>query len=94
MIDLEKLRSVAILFNAEEAKALLAEIDKVAQLEKDAGRLDWMEKQGRVCIERVREGHVKGPLRWDVEHGYNDNSAKSKEGIRQAIDTAMESNHG
>lgn len=62
---------------------------RLESLEKDAARLDWMDKVGRVSIERVREGHIKGPLRWDVEHGYDDDCAKSKKSMRDAIDTLM-----
>ena len=69
---------------------LLGELQaRLEQAEKDAARIDWMDKVGRVSIERVREGHVKGPMRWDVEFGYEDDCAKSKKGMRAAIDAAM-----
>lgn len=79
-----------------DAKAVAALADLAVQLqsrleslEKDAARLDWMEQVGRVSIERVREGSVKGPLRWDVEYGRYDNIAESKKSMRDAIDAAM-----
>lgn len=93
-IDLEKLRHDAEdMSNVSLIHTVNDLIDRIAALEKDAARLDWMDKQGRVCIERVREGHIKGAIRWDVEYGYNDDSAKSKQGMRQAIDTAMEASN-
>lgn len=61
-----------------------------ASLKKDAARLDWIDKVGEVHICRVREGSVSGNLRWDVEYGYYGGLAKSKKGMRQAIDTAMQ----
>lgn len=63
---------------------------RIAELEKDAKRLDWIDKIGEVHICRVREGSVSGNLRWDVEYGYYGGLAKSKKGMRQAIDTAMQ----
>lgn len=66
-------------------RQLLAENDA---LREDAERLDWMESKGRVSIERVREGRIDGPLRWDVEFGHYGREAKSKKGFRQAIDAA------
>lgn len=65
--------------------------DQLEAAQKDAARIDWMETQGRVCIERVREGHINGAIRHDVEFGYEDNIAKSKKGMRHAIDAAMSS---
>lgn len=102
MIDLEKLRERVqgqptdqgvygpTWLNPLEALALL---DHIAALEKDAGRLDWIEKNGDVRIQRVRAG-FNGPIRWDVEYGPYDGEARSKKDMRTAIDTAMESNHG
>ncbi|MNV85134.1 hypothetical protein D3C71_1790660 [compost metagenome] len=55
----------------------------------DSERLNWIERQAHVRIDRVREGHFKGPIRWDVEYGHNDDCAKSKKGMRAAIDNAM-----
>lgn len=97
MIDLEKLREIAetvetefFTINADEVLELL---DHIASLEKDAGRLDWIEKNGDVRIQKVRAG-FNGPIRWDVEYGPYDGEARSKKDMRTAIDTAMESNHG
>lgn len=66
-------------------------LDMLEEAMQDKARIDWMDKVGRVNIERVREGHVKGPIRWDVEYGYYDDAAKSKKGLRTAIDAAMQS---
>lgn len=63
---------------------------RIAELEKDAARLDWIDKVGEVHICRVREGSVSGNLRLDVEYGYYGGLAKSKKGMRKAIDTAMQ----
>lgn len=105
-IDLEKLREMAeddVKRGRQwstNSRNVLMLLDHIAELEKenaslkqDVARMDWMDKQGRVCIERVREGHIKGDLRWDVEYGHNDDSAKSKQGMRQAIDAAMEASN-
>lgn len=101
-IDLEKLRARASgLPDSDGAigptwctpTEVLELLDRIAALEMDAARMDWMDKQGRVCIERVREGHIKGTIRWDVEYWYYEGGAKSKQGMRQAIDTAMEASN-
>lgn len=63
---------------------------RIAELEKDSARLDWFDKVGEVHICRVREGHANGALRWDVEYGHYGDLAKSKKGMRQAIDAAMQ----
>ena len=72
MIDLEKLRELAkcqtgkkLCVQAEELASIL---DRLVALERDAGRMDWIEKNGDVRIQRVRAG-FNGPLRWDVEYG-------------------------
>ena len=99
MIDLEKLREVMIDlrdkdYNHGASPAEVLELlDHIAQLEKDAARLDWIEKNGDVHIQRVRAG-FNGPLRWDVEYGPYDEEARSKKDMRTAIDTAMEAKHG
>ena len=90
MIDLEKLRMKAIAGNVASGEVLDL-LDMLESAQKDAARIDWIDKTGRVNIERVRDGHAKGPLRWDVEYGYYDDSAKSKKGLRHAIDAAMQS---
>ena len=64
--------------------------ERITELEKDEARLDWIDKVGEVHICRVREGSVSGNLRWDVEYGYYGGLAKSKKGMRKAIDTAMQ----
>ena len=78
----------------EQKQSLLQHIDQIekenSSLKKDAARLDWIDKVGEVHICRVREGSVSGNLRWDVEYGYYGGLAKSKKGMRQAIDTAMQ----
>lgn len=63
---------------------------RITELEKDAARLDWIDKVGEVHICRVREGSVSGNLRWDVEYGYYGDLAQSKKGMRKAIDAAMQ----
>lgn len=76
---------------SEREAALLS---KVAQLEKDAGRLDWLDKQ-------VKDHVVYNGYTWQ-EAGYEDNRGlvcaiqgkKQKLSVRQAIDTAMESKYG
>lgn len=110
MIDLEKLRNYAsgknlyVTIASSEALELL---DHIAQLEKenvalqrDTGRLDWIEKNGDVRIQRVRAG-FNGPIRWDVEYGPYDDEVRSNKDMRSAIDTAKrtaaataEANHG
>ena len=63
---------------------------RIAELENDEARLDWIDKVGEVHICRVREGSVSGNLRWDVEYGYYGRLAQSKKGMRNAIDSAMQ----
>lgn len=101
MIDLKKLRKEiqavadAGFFHAGVSnKEVLDLIDYAAALEKDAGRLDWMDRQVKGHV--VYNGYT-----WQ-EAGYENNrglvcaiqSKKQKLSVRQAIDTAMESNHG
>ena len=92
MIDLEKLREQAPYVGLIDDE-LIELLDHIAQLEKDAARLDWIEENGDVRIQRVRAG-FNGPLRWDVEYGPYDDEARSKKDMRTAIDTAMEAKHG
>lgn len=89
MIDLEKLREKTkecygvVMIGESEFIALL---DYATQLEKDAGRLDWMVNE-QVFMQYERDNY------WLVfpDGSYQVSSHNSP---RQAIDTAMESKHG
>lgn len=74
---------------AEREAALLS---KVAQLEKDAGRLDWMIEQRAYVVsdETCCDGYW---LNWARPDGTTWTQANEYETPRQAIDTAMESKH-
>lgn len=88
MIDLEKLREKTqecygvVMISESEFIALL---DYSAQLEKDAGRLDWLESS--------KESHGFCHV-GDGEFRYYAHQTDGYKSVRQAIDTAMESKHG
>lgn len=95
MIDLEKLRARASGIPDSDGAIgptwctpteVLELLDHIAQLEKDAGRLDWMVNE-QVFMEYERDNY------WLV---FPDGSEQKSSYItpRQAIDTAMESKHG
>lgn len=87
MIDLEKLRHEAEdMSNVGLIRTVNDLVDHIAQLEKDAGRLDWMVNE-QVFMEYERDNY------WLV---FPDGSEQKSSYItpRQAIDTAMESKHG
>ena len=88
MIDLEKFledygydieNKSAVRIDSEHVQCLL---DHIAQLEKDAGRYQWLKNKGRYCDWRVEQENNG----WMTTH--------SASTLDQAIDTAMESNHG
>lgn len=87
MIDLEKLREKTqecygvVMISESEFIALL---DYSAQLEKDAWRYRWMRSKAT----------VDATLWESVMDGEGLYSMKCEDELDQAIDTAMESNHG
>lgn len=102
MIDLEKLLARASgLPDSDGAigptwctpAEVLELLDHIAQLERDAGRLDWMIEQRAYVVsdETCCDGYW---LNWARPDGTTWTQANEHETPRQAIDTAMEAKHG
>ena len=94
MIDLEKLRHEAEdMSNVGLIRTVNDLVDHIAQLEKDAGRLDWMIEQRAYVVsdETCGDGYWLNFLRPDGTTWVQVSEHKTP---REAIDTAMEAKHG
>lgn len=83
-------------FIAASAPVVVLELlDHIAALEKDAGRLDWLETITKLNSEGSRTYGMeteRNALFTIMPAWYQDK--KRHENLRQSIDTAMESKHG
>jgi len=104
MIDLEKLDAAAthaqvhgylLKWDGSEIRQL---VDRIAKLEKDAGRLNFMQEEAldARCVEIGEDGYG-----WQIMSHFMAEpklrmvgESHDELGLRQAIDTAMESKHG
>ena len=104
MIDLEKLRARASGIPDSDGAIgptwctpteVLELLDHIAQLEKDAGRLDWLETITKLNSEGSRTYGMeteRNALFTIMPAWYQDK--KRHENLRQSIDTAMEASNG